>query len=274
MRKKIIISSFFAIFIMQIQAQKEITYSIPKLRLGIEIDANLLAGEINKSKMIRENQSYYFDKDYDYHCGFVSGGSKGFGLYSFGLKFEYVLKKRLTIASGVRFSFYNAILSSDRDYFLWKVSETETTSNYVKIKNIHQRNYYLGIPVEIKLFPREKDYFVRHYFIFGTSFNFLVASENNVEFYNKRMTKYSSTVKEYIGKPNFFHGSIYAGIGLKIGRSNYPFGNIDFFFPIINIGQYNENTFAKIKVSTGFGVRTTLQIPMLKKYQLSYIVID
>jgi len=273
MKKMLLVLPLFVLLLIQTQAQEEITYSIPRLRMGIEAGVNLLLGEINNPQMIRENQSYYYDGDYDYHCGFVPKGNGNFGSYTFGLRVEYVLKKRLAIASGLRFSFYNANLSSDRDYFLWRVTEDETITNYVKIKNIHQRNYYLGVPIEIKFFPREKDYFVRHYFIFGTSFNFLVASEKNIEFHNKMMEKYSPMVEKHVGKPSFFNGTVYAGIGLKIGKSSYPFGNIDFFFPVLTFHQHNNNSFTTI-YPFGFGVRTTFHIPLHKKHQLTYTVQD
>jgi len=270
MKNKTYFIFLFILLGVQIQAQD---YSIPRLRLEVEGGVNLLFAKMNKPELIRESQTYFFDNDHDFHCGFVRE-SRGIFTYQAAVKLEYVLTKRWAIASGLRFSFYKATLTSDRDYFLWKVFETETVTNYVKINDIYQRNYYLGIPIEIKLYPREKDYFVRQYFLVGGTLNFLVASEKKVVFQNKNMEKYSSAVKKYIVPPNLFHGNIYLGVGLKIGKSNYPVGNLEVIVPVLTIGQYKKNTFAKITAAPGIGVRAIFQIPLLKKHLLTYNVLD
>jgi len=252
------------------QAQEKETLTMPRLRLGVEAGLNLVYGQINKPEMIRENRSYYYAHDYDYYCGFVNAGP-GLIPYIFGLKLEYVLHKRITVASGLRFNFYKATLNSDRDYFLWKVSETETSSNYVKINNISQANYYLGIPLEARFFLTEKDHAVRAYFIVGNSFNFLVASSKKVAFHNPEMEKYNSNVLEHIGNPNLFYLSFYGGFGLKFGKADYPFGNIELFFPTLHFENQNTNTFSWFDV-LGFGIRTTLQIPAFRKHKLTYTV--
>ena len=276
--KNIIILSFILLFVSQIQAHdgETITLTTPRLRVGIEAGAAVLFGNINKPEMIRENRSYYHDpedRDYDYNCGFVSE-QQSYGLFYVGLKPEYVLSKRFAVAVGVRFSFYKAVLSSDKEAFLWRISEDERNTNYVKIKNISQKNYLVGVPLEIRFFPNEKDYFVRHYFIWGTTLNFLVTSTTEVEFQNGRMEKYSSDVTDQIGKPNNFLGLFYGGVGLKIGKTNYPFGNIEIHFPVIAYGNNQSKSFAKIENEFGLGIRATLQLPIFAKHQLTYTVTD
>jgi hypothetical protein len=273
MKPKLIISFLFILLLTQIQAQEETTLSLPRLHLGIEAGINGLFGNINKPIQIRENQSYYQDLDYDFFGGYVSPND-AFTSFSFGIKPEYLLSKRFTVALGLRFSFYKATLGSNQDFFLWKLSETETNSNWVKIKNISQQNYYIGIPLEFRLFPREKDYAVRQYFILGTSFNFLVASENKVAFQNAAMKKYSSDVLNHIENPNRFLGYLYAGIGLKFGKMKYPFGDIEFHFPVIIYGNGKTKTFVQMIGSLGLGFQTTLHIPIYKKHQLTYTLTD
>jgi len=279
MKKFWIILSLISIYSLQIQAQDTITYKIPRLRLGIEAGVNYFFGTINKPNMIRESRSYYYTSgnqssaDNDYYGGFISQSSS-FAAYSFGLKLEYVLHKRVAISSGLRFSFYKATLFSDRNYFLWKISETETSSNYIKIKNLSQKNYYLAIPLEVRFFFTERDFFARFYLIAGNSFNFLIASSDHVEFQNPKMEKYNSTVKQHIGRTNLFYGSFYLGIGLKLGKVNYPFGNIEFFCPIVNLAKHRANAFVYLDAIPAMGIRTTLNIPMVRKHQLTYTVID
>jgi len=275
MKIKLLISSFFALFLMQIQAQTEITYSIPQWRLGIEAGVNPFFGSISFFQPnIRDSRAYFIDNDSDYYGGIMSWGGKVCPSFSFGLKPEYLIKKRLTLAAGIRFNFFTATLYSDRDFFLWKLSETETSAHYAKVKNISQKNYYLEIPLEVKLFPREKDYAVRQYFVFGAAFNFLVASQKEVQFLNPKMEKYRSNVLDQIGKPNLFQGSFYAGAGLKFGKLNHPCGNIEIHFPVVMYGNGKKETFAKTVNAPGIRIQTILQIPMSKKHILTYTVID
>jgi len=267
MKREITILTFILFFTAQIQAQEENvkTVNFPRLRLGIEAGWHFLSGAIDKPVQIRENQSYYYDYDYDYYCGFVSNDKNSNGFY-FGIKPEYMFHKRLAVAVGLRFSFNKIRLNSDRDYFLWKISEDEINTNCVKIKDIIQSYYYIGIPVEIRFFPREKDHFVRQYFIGGMAFNFLAASTKEVSFQNSKMEKYTSDVLSQIEKPGKFQYSLYAGVGLKIGKMSHPFGNIEFLFPVIAYGgPYKPSAF-------GFGIRTILQIPVFHRHQLTYKV--
>ena len=270
--KKLSICIFCALLVTSIMAQEKTTQTMPRLRLGVEVGANYLSGQINKLEMIRESSSYYFAQNYDFHCGFNKYPE--FFSYAFGLKLEYVLHKRIAISSGLRFSFYKAALNAERDFFLWKVSETETSANYIKISSISQRNYYLGIPLEARFFITEKDFFARVYFIVGNTFNFLVASSNNVIFHNPEMEKYNNNVLKHIGDPNLFYGSFYGGIGLKLGKANHPFGNIELFFPAINYTKNNIHTFVNLDTWPSFGVRTTLNIPVFRKHLLNYTITE
>jgi hypothetical protein len=273
MKKSTVFLMFFVLLLINIQAQEEFNYEMPRLHLGIELGVNPMFGSINSPSQIRQSQSYYHDVDYDYYCGFVSSQYQDVTAFSFGIKPEYIIQKRLALATGLRLIYCKPILYSDKDYFLWKTNETETSVNYVKIKDISQKNFYLEIPFEVRLFPREKDYIFRQYFVFGTSFTFLLSSTGNVQFQNPNMEKYTSKVLEYIGPPNLFQASIYAGVGIKLGRMKYPFGNVEVHFPTFTFCKAKHNSFTEIGF---FGIRffTTLNIPVNRKQQLSYTVID
>ncbi|MCL2131252.1 MAG: hypothetical protein FWH36_02165 [Lentimicrobiaceae bacterium] len=267
--KKRVFLCFMVLLVAKAQAQEEQTTMFPRLRLGIEAGLNLLfEGEINKPPQIRESQSYYLDEDYDFHCGFILP-YQDFSVFYFGIKPEYSLNKRFTVSAGLRFSFYKAVLGSDRNYFLWRISEDDINTNYVKIKNITQKNYYVGVPLEIKFFPSGNDYPVRQYFILGTALNFLAASNSEAAFQNPAMEKYASEVLQQIKKPNIFYGLFYMGAGLKIGRMSNPFGVIEAHFPVTTYGNDKSDAFIKT-AGVGFGLRATLFIPILKEHQLTY----
>ena len=271
MKKHIILLMLLALLVAKMQAQTEIIYEITQWHIGIEAGVNPFFGAINPQANIRENHAFYLDTDVDYYGGFFV--NQQLTSFSFGVKPEYLIKKRLALATGIRFQFCKPYLHSDRNYFLWKVSETENSANYIKISSISQKNFYLEVPLEVRLFPREKDHIARHYFIFGTAFNFLIASSHDVQFQNPNMNKYTSQVLAHIGPPNFFQGSVYAGIGLKLGKMNYPFGNIEIHCPTLTFGKSKQNSFTKIDM-VGIRFFTTLNIPVNKKQKLTYTVID
>lgn len=280
MKKYIFILCVIALFITHIQAQDtelkistkaKDTLSLPRLRLGVEAGINILSAETIKPEMIRENQSYYFDDDYDFHCGFVPSGQIYFLSYA-GLKLEYSLSKRFAVSAGIRFSYNKTTFDSDREYFLWKISESDLSTNFIKINNIVQKNYYIGVPLSVRFFPNEKDYHVRHYFVAGTVLNFLVSSSQDVEFSKKSMEKYESQILEQIGEPATFQGTFFAGIGLKFGKLKYPVGNIELHFPVVLYGKENVNSLVKTKGAFGMALYTMFQIPIFKKQQLIYTV--
>jgi len=263
---------FFVFCFLQLNAQEQIIINYPRFRIGLEVGVDAFFGKINKPEMIRENQSYYYDEDIFFFSGFVDNYKTHNFLY-LGIKPEYTLSKRFAVSVGVRFVYNKLKLNADQDCFLWKISETETKTDYVRIKNITQNNYYIGIPLQIKFFPNEKDYFVRHYFVFGTALNFLIASPISVTFKDKKMDVYASQVLNQIGKPSIFQGYLYGGIGLKIGNSKYPFGVIEFHLNYM-YGKNNEKALANNKNKFGLGVQTTLQIPTARKHQFTYPIND
>ena len=272
MKNSIIISCLILLFTIQIQAQEQQTLTMPRLRLGVEAGVDFLYGTMNKPSQIRESRSYYSDGDYDFHCGFVLSNYQQ-SLFYVGVKPEYSLSKRFVVSSGLRFFAYKSTIKSDKDYFLWRISEDDINTNYVKIENIYQKNYCIGIPLEIRFFPNEKDYPVRVYFVFGTALNFVVYSKEEVAFVNPLMEKYSSDVLSQIGNSASFHGLVYAGIGLKFGKMGHPFGRIEIHFPSLAFGHKDSDSFVKIN-PLGVGLQTCLLIPIAKKHQLTYTVTD
>ena len=88
------------------------------------------------------------------------------------------------------------------------------------------------------------------------------------------MNKYAPDVLNQIGKTSNFHGCIYAGGGLKIGSTSHPFANVEIHFPVFMLANDKPNSLIKTEGSFGFGFQTTLRIPLFKKHQLTYTVID
>ena len=268
MKNAVLLILFF--FPLALFAQEEKIYEFPRLRLGIEVGADMFSGNSIKNSNIRESQSYYYN--YNYYDDIYYGGflydSYNYTRYFIGFKPEYSLSHRFAVAAGLRFSFNRSNLNSDQNYFLWKISEENQTTNYVRVHEINQNNFYAGIPLEIKFFPGQSDFPVRQYFKAGMLFNFLAASHNSVSFIDDNMAKYADKISSMMGKPSFQSGYLYLGIGLKLGRMNHPFGSIEIQVPICVFKDKSLSSFIK-EPDAGFGVQTTFYIPTGKK-KLSY----
>lgn len=270
MKKKItIIFCLVLLLFTQIQAQDTIT--LPRFRIGVETGIQISYVETNKPEMIRESQSYYSDYGYNYNCGFIPSGQDYFFYYG-GLKLEYLLSKRFAFTGGVRFSYNKLVYDSDNEYFLWKISETETQTNLIKIKDISQKSYYVGVPLSVRFFTLEKDYFVRQYFVAGTVLNFMVNSTQDVSFVNSSMGKYKSQVLREVETLAIFQGQLFAGVGLKIGKMGYPVGNIEVHFPVIMFSEKKAKSLIENTSGLGIEFQTTLQIPVNNKKRLIYII--
>ena len=261
MKASIIFSCLVLLFVSQIQAQEEKSVTISPFRLGIETGANVFFGDASRPEMIRES-GYYYHPD-DYYDGYIYDNQDTEFFY-FGFKPEYTLSKyqRFAISSGIRFSYAQTTLTSDREYFLWKISETGANTNYVRINRITQKNYHIGIPFEVRFFMRKKDSFVRQYFVWGTVLNILLSSSNDVSFKNAEMKKYASNVNENIKKPDFFHWNVYAGVGMKVGKTKYPFGYLEFLLPVTMLGKDHANSLMRTNGAFGFGMQMNLLIPL------------
>jgi hypothetical protein len=254
------------------QEKEKRTHEFSRLRFGVDLGVEMFNGATSKHSNIRENQSYYSDPYYDdmYYCGYMYD-SYNYTRYNLGVKSEYSLNHRIAAAAGLRFSVNKSKLGSDRNYFLWKTEENNTATNYVRINEIAQNNYYAGFPFELKFFPGKSDMFIRQYLKAGMLFNFLLATRNTVSFTDKSMEKYNDKIKEQIGKPSFLSGYFYLGLGVKVGRMNHPFGSIEVQLPLRMFKNKKLASFIE-EPETGFGLQTTIYIPAGKagKKKLSY----
>ena len=178
------------------------------------------------------------------------------------LKPEFQFSERFSIASGLRLSFYKDALNANYDYFLWQIKGDINNTNYIKIDNIEQRVYKLGIPLEFRLSPRRRDHFVRQYFLVGALFDFATFTNTKISTYNEFSDRYKDDVKETIPRPNNFSSYYYAGIGLKIGKAGYPSANFEVLFPMISFGEYMISSFSKSSGTGVIGIATSLKIPI------------
>jgi hypothetical protein len=244
-------------------------YEFPRLRIGFEAGFENFFGSNIKPSAIREQQSHYHHSDdYYYDCGYLYN-EPAFTRYYFGVKPEYSLNHNFAVAAGLRFSFGDNALVSDRNNFLWVISNSETASNMVRIKDINQKVYNIGIPLELKIYPNKSDIFARLYGKVGAVFNFAFAQDVSVSFADKSMNKYLPEIESHFEKPSLFNGQFILGFGMKFGRMKQPFGNIEMIIPIQFSAKTRLNSLFEMNDAVGIGVQTTLYIPAGKK-KLSY----
>jgi len=275
--KRTLLFLLFAIPILLPTQAQELLFEVPKFRIGVEVGIQWFSAKTTKPTQIRENRSsyYYGHQDELFYCGFVRN-ENGLSQYFVGIKPEYSLTHWLTIASGLRFSIIGSQIKSDRDFFLWRISQDETHSNYIRISELNQKSYYFGIPLEIRLFPKHMDCFVRQYFVIGAMFNFYAFSNTRVDFINEDMQKYEKQIANDLKKPDIFSSNFYLGVGLKLGKMNRPFGNIEFQFPIFYLVGQNKKTlqltsFLERKgggIGCGFNFSLKIPIPTKQKLQI------
>jgi hypothetical protein len=254
-----------------LSAQAERIFEYPRFRWGVEVGFESFSGEAIKMPQIRENKSGYYDPAYRddlYYCGFMYP-RYNYTRYFVGVKPEYSLGHQFAVAAGLRFSYNNSVLNSDRDYFLWRMAEESLTTNYVRVTSLTQNNFYVGIPLELKVFTSRRDLRVRHYFKGGLVFNALLASTLTGNFQSDAMKeKYNSQITGQLEKPSTFGAQAFIGTGLKIGRMNHVFGNIEIQMPINLFKNQRASSFIYSSPAS-FVMITTINIPAGKQ-KLSY----
>jgi hypothetical protein len=245
-------------------------YEYPRLRLGVEAGVESFFGSNVKPSAIRESQSYYRYRynDYYYDCGYLYN-EPAFTRFYFGIKPEYSINHRLAVSTGVRFSYGENSLTSDREYFLWKVEETETSSNYISISCINQRIYNISVPVYLTIYTSRSDIFGRLYGKIGAVVNYTIASDVSVFFVNDAMNRYLPKVTGQFEKPSMICGHLVLAFGIKIGRMKHPFGSMEVQMPIYLGDNTRVGSLFTVDIPVGIGMQTTLYIPFGKE-KLSY----
>lgn len=253
---KIIIGSCLVFSTLLAQAQEKKTANG---RIGIEFGSGSVYGETVTPERIRASKSL---NEWDFFCGFPTGDQTAETVYS-GIKYEYFLyNNRLGLTAGLRFSTLSSTLESNNyRYFLWLFRQEDLNTDFLRIQNIKQRNCYLGIPLEIRFFPKKRDSFFKQYFKLGVATNYLLSSKNTIAFYDNTMSQYAGAVGKQIDKPDLFNAYIYPAYGFKFGKGKGVWFNMEFHFPGFLTGK-KAHPF--IRQNMGIGIQLSAQMPVSK----------
>jgi len=259
-RIKICCGLIFIPLLMQAQEEKIKVND----RIGIEFGTNVFYGSANAPDQIRISKSVYeYD---DLYYGYPNSNQVLNNIYG-GIKYEsFFYNNRFGFAAGLRFSKFSSEINADgnQKYFIWLFSQTETTANYLTVKNIKQGNYYLGVPLELRyvMSGKETSFPFDQYFKLGIAVNCLLSTTNSVIFYDPAMAKYAGAVEEAIKKPSPLNAWVYPVYGLRFSKIKNIWFNMEFNLLGFLIGK-NAHPF--IRQDIGMGVQLSVQIPLNKK---------
>jgi hypothetical protein len=175
-----------------------------------------------------------------------------------GAKVEMKTKNDMfRFSTGLRFSQITSSITKSRtpDYFYFLYKQDGLNTEYLRISELKQTSSYVGVPVEVRMFPFKPRLF-RIYFMAGGEIGYQIATKNHIAFHDQNMNSYGDDVSDFFGKPNKLYSSLYIGAGAMLSKEGLPrmgFG--------INIPFVNEGSSTLFLPIGGGGVRVQVQIP-------------
>jgi hypothetical protein len=211
----------------------------------------------------------YIRADVDqYYSDFAATTTRGLLNKNYlGIKYETrILNKKIGLLSGLRYTRMVSSLgketywSGSPDFFYLLFSQDETKTEYMKVKEINQVAGYLGIPLELRIYPykKERKTNVYVYYKIGSDFNFRIHSKTNAVFSNDAMNQYEDAIGNIVEKPWSFYSSVHLGIGFRIGKHEKPGANIEFLFPAAIWGEDKQSL---VNPEAGGGVQINVRLP-------------
>jgi hypothetical protein len=135
------------------------------------------------------------------------------------------------------------------------------SSEYAKVMEMSQISHYVGIPVELRIYPY-KERLLNIYYKAGASLTFNVGSKTGIIFQNEEMNPFKKDVAQVIEGPQPYFGSFNLGVGLKIGRLKKPGFIVEANVPVA-IFTPDEASF--VLPHTGAGFQFMIRVPLNKK---------
>jgi hypothetical protein len=181
----------------------------------------------------------------------------------FGVKFEYrVLHNKIGISSGLRYTRMNGSIgktsywSSTTDFYYVQFDNNGTTTEYAKVKEINQKSNFIGVPLELRVYPFD-DHPVNFFGEIGASFNLSLGSKTDIVFFDNSMNTYRNQVEKVIEAPWLYYATYNIGAGFKIGRLTKP--GVDIGANIV--GMLVPDKSSLIKPDVGGGIQLMIRVP-------------
>jgi hypothetical protein len=181
----------------------------------------------------------------------------------FGAMLEYrILHNKIGISSGLRYTRMNGSIgktsyfSSTSDFYYVQFNNNGTTTEYAKVKEIDQKSNFIGIPLEIRVYPFD-DHPVNFFSVIGGSFNLSFGSKTDIVFFDNSMNTFRNEVAKVIEAPWMYYATYKLGVGLKIGRLTKP--GVDIGANLV--GMLVPNKSSLIKPDVGGGIQLMIRVP-------------
>jgi hypothetical protein len=268
-QKKMKKSSLFMIVLLacgsSITMQAEDKERTNNLKIGAEFGYDVFFGDHNLDRLRKDKSSYYYGNYYDDYYGY----EQALNVFYTGIKSEYfVWRNRIGFASGIRLSMFATDLNPKKDC-LWLLNETDSYTDLVRIRDITQNSYYIGIPLEIRFFSNNRELPFQSYVKIGGVFNCRLATTNSVTVKNPAMRQYEETISNQLGHSENFNMYFYNALGFKIAR--YPWFNIEIHLPNIMVNRRFSSMMNLSDGGSGFGVQFSVQLPVGKSHPMGTV---
>ena len=182
-----------------------------------------------------------------------------------GAKIEVrMLNNKLGLLGGIRFTHMISSIGKETywsdtpNFFYLQFRQEGTTTEYLKIKELNQKSGYLGIPLELRIYPYKPRTFTVYYKI-GTDLNLRVRTKTDVVFFNKAMEPFQDEVGKIIDAPWSFYSSCHLGVGFKLGKDPKPGVNFEICVPAAVLANGKTSL---VTPQVGGGFQFNVRIPL------------
>jgi hypothetical protein len=165
---------------------------------------------------------------------------------------------RFGFLSGLRFTQLSSSITknSSPHYFYFLLQQTGTTTEYLRVRKLNQTSNYLGVPVEVRIFPYGQKTF-RLYFLIGCEISYQLATKTEADFTDPSMKIYQSDVAGITGAPDKWCSAFYGRAGFIFGK-DIPRIGIGITSPITLSGSSSSLTTPTV----GAGFHLQVQFPI------------
>lgn len=182
-----------------------------------------------------------------------------------GIKAEVrILNNKLGLVGGLRYTRMvssigkNEYWTSRTDYFYLLFKTQGSSTEYLRVKDINQVSDYIGIPLELKIYPYESRVFQIYYKI-GGDINFRLKTSTNISFSDNAMEQFEKEASQVIEDPWSIYATVHAAIGLKIGKENKPGINLEACIPAGIIADLKSSF---VDPQAGGGLQFNIRFPL------------
>lgn len=256
--KRNVLYCFIAIgvfYISPADAQEDGSTDKKNRFIGLEAGITPLSCETPEYDFIRGDVISYYSGAYESLTSFMVKNH-------IGLKMEFRKKEsKLGFLLGLRYARLNATLgkesnsSSASGYFYFLNTQTGTTTEYLRVKEVNRTVDYIEVPIEARRIFKTP-FNLKLYLKVGADLGFKIRSSSDVLFYNKGMSEYEDNVLARFDTPGFFTAAMYLSCGITFPTT--PAIDIEFILPYLVL---NPEMSGILTSNGGVGLRAEFYLP-------------